>query len=35
MFDRAKKLIGIYKVLDVTYTVAVNPESLKAEIERK
>ena len=33
MFDRAARLIGIYKVRDITSTVAVSPAALKKEIQ--
>ena len=35
MFDRAKRLVGVYKVDDVTYTVAINPEGVRKEIEKE
>lgn len=35
MFDRAMRLVGIYKVRDVTWTVAVSPEALRQEVEKK
>jgi structural maintenance of chromosome 4 len=32
MFELAEKLVGIYKTFDITKTVTINPNKLKAKI---
>ena len=35
MFDLAQKMVGIYKVFDITETLTINPRVIQMEVDRK